>query len=99
MKVLWITNIQFPATCQKLGIPTPVVGGWMSSSAINLVKNDDVELVVATVYVGTNLQRYDIDKICYYLLPKNRINTLYDNTLEKYWLQIKDQFNPDIIRV
>lgn len=33
MRVLWISNIIFPELCNKIGIPAPVVGGWMQACA------------------------------------------------------------------
>lgn len=99
MRVLWITNAIFPAPCKVLGIPEPVIGGWMTSSATNLVNSGDVQLAVATVFSGKNMQKFDIENISYYLLPKNRSYTKYDNTLEKYWRQIKEDFRPDIIHI
>jgi glycosyltransferase involved in cell wall biosynthesis len=99
MNVLWITNIQFPATCQKLGIPTHAGGGWMYSLAMELVKQEGIILSIGTIYDGEYFQNYEINNIVYYLIPKSKPNTQYDKTLEAHWLRVIEQFNPDIIHI
>jgi glycosyltransferase involved in cell wall biosynthesis len=99
MNVLWITNIQFPATCQKLGIPPHAGGGWMYSLAMELIKQEGIILSIGTVYDGKSFQKYVINSIVYYLVPKSKPNTQYDKTLEAHWLRITEQFNPDIIHI
>ena len=51
MKVLWITNILFPEAVNILSKSNESLknsGGWLLSSAQELVKNVGVELVVAS---------------------------------------------------
>lgn len=100
MKILWITNTLFPAACVKLGIATPVVGGWMYSAAINLcetIKNTTIG--VATLYVGSKLEVFDERGITYFLIPKPKKNYIYPKHLEHYWQEINDQFQPDIVHI
>jgi glycosyltransferase involved in cell wall biosynthesis len=99
MKILWITNIQLPATCEKLGLPVPVVGGWMSSLAMELAKVKEIKLAIATVYEQNNFRPLDIENVKYYLLPKKKKNTKYDSSLEQYWKKITDEFQPDVIHI
>ena len=78
MKILWITNIMLPPLCEKLGLKVPVVGGWMYSSAKNLVEDSDITLAVATVYEGNEIVDIQIGKIHYFLLPlKHKDRTKY----------------------
>jgi len=79
MRIFWITNIQFPYTSQKLGLVPEVGGGWMYSLASELVKEDGIILSVATTYDGSKLQKFQESGIQYYLLPREKTNTQYDN--------------------
>lgn len=99
MKILWITNILFPAVCKELGIPEPVVGGWMYSSARRLIDQPDVEIAVATVYNGKELQKKEINNITYYLLPHTGDNTKYCSKLESLWKQIQLDYTPDVVHI
>lgn len=99
MKILWITNIQLPATCERLGLPVPVVGGWMSSLAVELAKIKGIELSVATVYEQRSFECFNIENIKYYLLPQKNNNTKYDRSLEQYWKIIQNEFQPDIVHI
>ena len=101
MNVLWISNILFPAPCKALGLPTPVLGGWMYASAKALTgSSSDVKLAVAAVYkTGENIQKMEIDGIIYYLLPLKGNNTKYDKSLEPLWRQVTDEFHPDLVHL
>lgn len=97
MKILWITNIIFPAPCLELGIEAPVMGGWMYSSARALLEySRNVKLAVASVYKGEKLKIIEVDSIIYYLLPLKGDVTKYNRCLEKYWKDICIDFEPDI---
>jgi glycosyltransferase involved in cell wall biosynthesis len=98
MRVLWIVNTIFPALSEALGQRKPVIGGWMYGLAEQLSKEQEIELAVATTYSGSELYKKTIDGIHYFLLPtKNPIK--YDVLLERYWKQICDQFEPNIIHI
>ena len=100
MKVLWITNIIFPAPCQELGLPSPVFGGWMLSSLETLRKlTPNIEFAVATIYDGSELKIMHYDTVTYYLLPSGRDNTRYKKALEPLWLKVKDDFVPDVVHI
>jgi glycosyltransferase involved in cell wall biosynthesis len=100
MKVLWITNTLFPDVCSELNITTPVVGGWMFSSAVALkLSNPSIELAVAALYDGKNLQKLIIKGITYFLIPGKKTNNTYNPALESLWQEVKNQFNPDVIHI
>lgn len=102
MKVLWITNILFPDICEFLNVKTPVVGGWMHSS-LNAIKEVDnnITFAVATVYNGNALLQKEINGVIYFCLPNKtgRPPINYDKTLEKYWIDINNQFKPDVVHI
>ena len=101
MKVLWITNVIFPAIAEKMDMPRVVVGGWMYSSAVKLREvSSDLKLAVATVYPGNKFIEQKLDGIQYYLLPLNGAdNTKYNKSLEQYWKFINDSFVPDCVHL
>ena len=99
MNILWITNIPFPSVCETMGIPKHVGGGWMIALAMELMKTEKVQLCVCTIYSGSDLRRYDLDNIIYYLIPKNPSDIRYDSGLEKFWSKIVDEFRPEVIHI
>jgi len=99
MNILWITNIQFPAVREKLGLPAEVVGGWMFSLAGELSTNTQVTLAVSTTYAANKLKRYEEADVIYYLLPARKTKKYYDKSLEKYWVEVINEFKPDIIHI
>lgn len=99
MKILWITNIILPPVCKKLGLPEPVMGGWMYSLLASLIQESDAQFAVATLYSGTELKKIEVDKVTYYLLPNKGTNFRYNPTLEIFWQQINHEFNPNIVHL
>lgn len=99
MRILWISNIQFPATCDMLGIPHHVGGGWMYSLAMELLHSGEIDLAVSTVYAGSVLTKNEIGRIRYYLIPKRESPLIYDRKLESYWEQVIKDYDPDIIHI
>ncbi len=101
MRVLWITNILFPAIAEKMRLPKTVFGGWMYSSAKRLVEaNKHLKLAVATVYNGTEFISQELDGVLYFLLPLNGINiTKYDKALEKHWKNVVEMFDPQLVHI
>lgn len=101
MKVLWITNIQFPAIRDLLNKQYQPWGGWVVSLAGELVKDKRIELSIASIYRGTTLQKHKKDGITYFLLPSGKycLNGYYDKTLEKYWRKIIKDFSPNIVHI
>ena len=100
MKILWITNIMLPPICKEMNLTVPVVGGWMFSSAVNLLKNsDNIKLAIATTYSGNTLIKKKIESITYYSLPIKGDNTYYHKSLESLWQQVNDDFAPDLVHL
>ena len=100
MKVLWITNILFPPICEELNIGSPVVGGWMYSSARTLLDfSTNLKLAVASIYSGDVFIKKEIENINYYLLPSKGNNTHYQKSLEPHWLKVIKDFGPDLVHL
>lgn len=99
MNILWISNILFPDVCETLSIPMPYTGGWMFSSAKKLVEIASVNLSVASVYPGEDLQILHKNNITYYLVPLNRSDSKNTKLSKNDWLTIKSKANPHIIHI
>ena len=100
MKILWITNILLPEMQQYLKAAAIPIGGWITSSAKELSKIEEVELAVASVSGQTDiLARYQSERITHYALPYGKGNITYNGDYEKYWEEIKQEFNPDVVHI
>lgn len=100
MRILWITNIMFPALCKEMNLPSPVIGGWMYSSAEALIKMDpQLRLAVATVYQGKEYKKIEVGKIVYYLLPLKRSKMVYQSQLEFWWKKVSFDFQPELVHL
>ncbi|MBP6182582.1 glycosyltransferase family 4 protein [Flavobacterium sp.] len=98
MKILWIVNTIFPIPSKELGLPEPVVGGWMYGLAKQVSETLGVELAVATTSVFTEVKKIDKHGIKYYILPCNN-NTKYEPKLENYWTEVCNEFQPDVVHI
>lgn len=102
MKILWITNILFPEAEQLLNGAGELkaTGGWMLGAANALLQNKDVKLIVASVSVKvselTKLRGHDI---LYYILPMGKGNMHFNMDYCKYWQQVNNDMNPDIVHI
>ncbi|MGC9375869.1 MAG: hypothetical protein ACP5DQ_12625, partial [Bacteroidales bacterium] len=100
MKILWITNTIFPVPSKEIGLPEPLVGGWMYSSAKYLLDHfDNIKLGVASLYWGKKLKTFKTDRIIYYLIPRSTAAHLYDKNLENYWQIVEKEFSPDVVHI
>ncbi len=100
MNILWITNIILPEMSAFLGMPENPTGGWLNSSLNKLKSQQEFNLAVASVYPGKELISQDIDGVVYYLVPlSGKPIGKYNRSLERKWLQVKSEFNPDIVHV
>lgn len=103
MKVLWIVNGLFPEaisllTGQKSEIRS--TGGWLSSSAMQLSQNSEIELSVAALSPDAEgLKVFEGECIHYYILPLGKGNKKYNKEYEPIWLQVKELCKPDIVHI
>lgn len=98
MKILWITNILLPDVCDKIGVKTPVIGGWMASS-LNALKGNGINFGVASLYNGYVLKYYIINDVHYFLIPAPKNNNKYNVSLEKYWKKVNEQYKPNLVHL
>ena len=100
MKVLWLTNILFPEPCRMLGLPEPVLGGWMYAGAQELMKAvPDLKLAAAMFYPGNGLRRLDGESMTYYLIPAPADMNAYRKELEPFFREARYAFGPDVVHI
>ena len=102
MRVLWITNLLFPEASSIISGSKDLKssGGWLLGAADGLLKDDSVELFVATVSPLVKvLTRIKGKRIQYYLIPYGKGNLVENNEYNPFWQQIKSEVEPDIIHI
>lgn len=102
MNVLWITNILFPEAEQLLtgSGELKASGGWMLGAANALLQNKDVKLIIASVSSKVSkLTKLEGHDILYYILPMGKGNMVFNMDYCKYWQQINNNVNPDVVHI
>ena len=102
MKILWITNILFPEAALLITEYNDLKasGGWMLGLADSIVKQNNIELSVATVSnIVKSLTVVKGEHITYYVIPYGKGNLKYNKTYESYWREIYEQSLPDIVHI
>ena len=97
-RILWTTNVIMPYPAQKLGKKSTVFGGWLKGLFNEIVRNQDYELGIASVYGGRTLREFHNKKVTYYLVP-SKIDIIYQPETKKYWQKIVKDFQPDLIHL
>lgn len=102
MKVLWVVNILFPEA-QRVVTGNGSLkssGGWMLGAAEALLNHEEVDLYVSCPTTLVNeLCCIEGEKIKYYLFPLGEGNTRKNPEYQKYWKQISEQIEPDVVHI
>lgn len=89
-----------PEATKALGERVSSLGGWLTGAANELIKQNNIKLVCASVSNKTNkLLIVKGELITYYILPISSSNIKYNPKIEKYWKIIKEEENPDVIHI
>lgn len=100
MKILWSVNIMLPEINKYMGNPILPVGGWLVSLLEDLKKNNEIDkIAVACVYNGKEYKKVELSGVDYYLIPEFRAMFKYSKKVKKYWNEIIEDFNPDVIHI
>lgn len=96
MKVIWLTNVLFPQVCEHLGIPVPVLGGWMYGYYAALRHYcPEIRLYIVSPYEGTESFKVELDDSVFYAYPAHT-----DTDSLAAWLQkINDEIKPDVVHL
>lgn len=99
MKVLWVSLVEFPPLCEKLGKPSPSHCGWLYSSAKALMKNlPDIQLGVIVYSYGSKFEEHNIDGITYYMVPSKNMSKT-DKRQVAGCKEALNRFYPDLIHI
>lgn len=74
MRVLWVCNIvPLPAIADDLGVGMPVIGGWMTGLAEELMGREEVDLAICFPLLGiTDAMRGRVGDVDYFAFPATR---------------------------
>jgi len=73
----------------------------MVSLSSSLAKIDGIKLAIATLYSGSELRKFEINNITYYLIPGGTKAMLErgDDRLRAYWREVANAFQPDLLHL
>lgn len=99
MKVLWVSLVEFPPLCEKLGKLAPAHCGWLYSSAKALLQNmPDCKLGVIVYSYGKMFEEYEVDGITYYMVPSKNMSKT-DNGQVNFCREALKRFSPNLIHI
>lgn len=99
MKVLWVSLVEFPPLCEKLGKPKPSHCGWLYSSAKALLdRMPDLQLGVIVYSYGSKFEEHQVDGITYYMVPSRNMSKTDSRQVDGCHKTIK-RFAPDLIHI
>ena len=102
MRILWIVNLLFPEAEALMGGGSilKATGGWLLAASQALLETKGVELAVATVSSSVkDLTVLQGEIIKYYVIPKGKGNFKYNPEYKKYWVQIEQDFCPEVVHI
>ena len=102
MRVLWVTNFIPTMIAKTLGSYDNCKEGWISGMLSKIVGDKETAITLAIASpVGANVQEgliTEVKGIAFYGFHEGAPE-IYDESLEKIFVQIEKDFNPDIIHV
>lgn len=102
MKILWCVNVLLPDAERAIGLPkNPFGGGWMASLSSDLANTEGIDLAVATLYLGSELKKLEVNNITYYLIPGGHKAMLGKSSerLKEHWREVTGDFKPDLLHL
>lgn len=103
MRILWVVNTVFPEALSSLtgkACNLTGSGGWLQASAEALVRDQSVDLCVATVSKLVNEPyKYQGKSILYYILPIWKGNLRANSDYIPSWQMIGREFKPELIHI
>lgn len=97
-KILWIVNVALPEACQLMGLPKPVIGGWLYSY-LELMDSHcagQLHIDIISPYAGNQPQRLVGQRHTHYLFPQAWNN---DDRLNLWFKNIYQEVSPDIVHI
>ncbi|WP_418417342.1 glycosyltransferase family 4 protein [Blautia sp.] len=99
MRVMWTVFVTFPEVANKVKKKAEYACTWARALSEPLRK--EVELAIVSVYSEKRLGKFEVNGVKYYFIPneKKLKRTGGGKEAQKYWKEILDDFEPDIIHV
>lgn len=91
MNILWSVNTLMPNVAKKIGVKSSHAISWIDAMSKEIIKDDTINLAIASVANVKEFRKMDVDGIVYYIIPSKSI----DNS----WINILKDFEPDIIHL
>lgn len=101
MNILWLNNIILPKIAKNLSKALPNGGGWLVGLSEDLIQSKDIKLTICFPCLDEeNIIEGEIDKLNYFGFPQKQKNpSIYNKDIEKYFEQILNKVNPDIVHI
>lgn len=101
MRILLLSNIISTQVAKVLGINIDYGGGWISSYIDLLSEVKEYEIAVCCPKLDNKrMLRGEVKAVKFYTFPKNILDPKeYDRSVERYFLNILKDFNPDIVHI
>lgn len=96
MRVIWLVNVLFPEICEKLGIESPVIGGWLYSYKKVLDEYcSDITLYIISPYIGKEYIDTEVGGVRYFVFPE------HDSikNISNFFVKINKKVNPDVVHI
>lgn len=96
MKVIWLTNVLFPQVCRHLGLPEPVLGGWMFGY-YNALRSycPDIHLYIVAPGPENGFQKVALEGHTFYAYPAN----LPAGALSGWLQEVCAEISPDVVHI
>lgn len=98
MRILWISNQALPEIGRDLGLTIGNGGTWMVEPSRQIAKEHTLGMTFP-VNVKKQYLRGEKDKIIYYAIPMNNIQTQVEEKTIDYFEKIIKEFEPDVIHI
>ncbi len=102
MRILWLCNVIIPQAAAMLDMKTGVGGGWLNQLSDIFDKREDIDLCVMAPYQNENgLTHITFGNGSRFYGFKKAVPEpwKYDESLEKVFKRIINEFNPDIVHI
>lgn len=100
MRVLWICQTVPPEADALIGGDKELkkTGGWILGMAAELIKNDGIELAIASVSPLVNeLKVLQGEAVKYFIAPAGK--SVEDKALEQNWQRVGIEYKPDVVHI
>lgn len=101
MKILWLCNIIPSLVAEKLGVESPVGGGWISGGLEGFCGEGDIEVAVCFPQsMSKELLIGEVKRITYYGFPcSKKSDERYDVQIEGWMQRVIESYQPDLVHV